>query len=267
VRDATPGERAAIQIREAVPTAALELRELDLSSLSSIRMFGAQFRATHASLDLLINNAGVMASPQALTTDGFDDQLGTNHLGHFALTLELLPTLKAAAAAGSDVRIVNLSSRGHMFSAINWDDPHYRDRPYDKWQAYGQSKTANVRFTVELERRLTDQGVHSFAVHPGGIATELTRHLSRDDFRELAARATTARTTLKSIQAGAATTVWAATSPDLAGKGGRYLEDVHIPEVTDEAGPQGVAPHAIDPQQAQRLWSWSVEQIRTPSPS
>ena len=265
VRDTAKGEKAAAQIRESVPDAQLEIRELDLSSLASVRAFGESFRADHPKLDLLINNAGIMAAPQAQTKDGFDEQLGTNHLGHFTLTAELLPALKAAAADGSDVRIVNLSSGGHFRSGIDWDDPHYRTRAYDKWEAYGQSKTANVLFTVELERRLADQGIHSFAVHPGVIATELSRHLSREDFADLASRAPAGALTRKSIPAGAATSVWAAVSPDLKGQGGRYLEDVHVAE-TAEPGTRGkgVAPHAVDADLAKRLWSWSEEQIGQP---
>ena len=261
VRDLAKGQQAADQVRESVPSAALELRELDLGSLASVRAFGTAFRADHPTLDLLINNAGVMAAPQAQTADGFDQQLGTNHLGHFALTGEVLPALQAAAAAGSDVRIVNLSSRGHTRGGMDWDDPHFRTRPYDKWLAYGQSKTAHVLFSVELERRLAEQGIHAFAVHPGVIATELSRHLSRDDFKDLAARAPSGTMTRKSIPAGAATSVWAATSPELFGRGGLYLEDVHVAATLNAERTAGVAPHATDPEQAERLWSWSEEQI------
>jgi NAD(P)-dependent dehydrogenase (short-subunit alcohol dehydrogenase family) len=264
VRDTAKAEKAAAQIRESVPDAQLEIRELDLGSLASVRAFGESFRADHDSLDLLINNAGVMACPQAQTTDGFDMQLGTNHLGHFAVTAELLPALRKAAAGGSDVRIVNLSSRGHFRGGIDFDDPHFRTRPYDKFAAYGQSKSANILFTVELEKRLADKGIHSFAVHPGVIATELSRHLSRDDFKAMASRAPAGALTLKSIPAGAATSVWAATSPDLAGQGGRYLEDVGIAEPADEARTHGVAPHAVDADVAKRLWAWSEEQIGHP---
>jgi NAD(P)-dependent dehydrogenase (short-subunit alcohol dehydrogenase family) len=264
VRDLAKGEQAADSVRASVPKAELEVRELDLGSLAGIRRFGEAFRADHATLDLLINNAGVMACPQGRTADGFDLQLGTNHLGHFALTAEVLPALKAAAAQGSDVRIVNLSSRGHMRGGINWDDPHYRTRPYDKWEAYGQSKSANVLFTVALERRLAGQGIHSFAVHPGVIATELSRHLSRDDFKDLASRAPAGALTRKSIPAGAATSVWAATSPDLKGQGGKYLEDVHVAAVSTDQSSGGVAPHAVDADIAERLWTWSEEQIGQP---
>ncbi len=261
VRDTVKGERAAEQIRASVPGAELEVRGVDLSSLASIRAFGELFRAAHPQLDLLINNAGVMAAPQARTADGFDLQLGTNHLGHFLLTKQVLPALKAAAAAGRDVRIVNLSSGGHRRSGMRWADPHYRTSPYDKWEAYGQSKSANVLFTVALERRLSSHGIHSFAVHPGVIATELSRHLSQDDFKDLASRAPAGALRRKTIEAGAATSVWAATAPELAGKGGVYLEDVHIAEPAQEGGSHGVSAHAIDPDDAERLWSWSEQEI------
>jgi NAD(P)-dependent dehydrogenase (short-subunit alcohol dehydrogenase family) len=261
VRNLAKGEQVAAQIRESAAVGRLEVRGLDLGSLASIRAFGAKFLADHSSLHLLINNAGVMATPHTRTLDGFDQQLGTNHLGHFALTLQLLPALRATAARGSDVRIVNLSSGAHLRAAIDWEDPHYRTRPYDKWQAYGQSKTANVLFTVELERRLAGDGIHSFAVQPGNIVTDLTRHLSRDDFTELRSEASAGRLTLRSVQAGAATSVWAATSPDLDGKGGSYLEDVQVAPLADEALTQGVAPHAVDAHLARRFWTWSEDQI------
>jgi NAD(P)-dependent dehydrogenase (short-subunit alcohol dehydrogenase family) len=267
VRDTAKGEKAAQQIRAAVPGARLEVLELDLGSLASIRSFGATFRADHPLLHVLINNAGVMASPQEQTADGFDLQLGTNHLGHFALTTELLPALQAAADTGADVRIVNLSSRGHFRGGINLDDPHYRTRPYDKWEAYGQSKSANVLFTVELERRFGPAGIHSYAVHPGVIATELSRHLSRDDVTVLAARAPVGTLKFKSIPAGAATSVWAATAPELREQGGRYLEDVSVAEPADAQRTHGVAPHAVDPELAARLWAWSREQIGQPVPT
>src|SRR5439155_18803122 len=152
VRDRDKGEGAAEKIKAAAPDARLELGLLDLASLASVRAFAAWLLDHHDHIDLLINNAGVMAPPLQRTADGFELQLGTNHLGHFLLTNVVVDAVVAAAPS----RIVNLSSRGHVRSDIGWDDPHYRSRPYDKWQAYGQSKTANVLFTVELDRRLRD---------------------------------------------------------------------------------------------------------------
>jgi NAD(P)-dependent dehydrogenase (short-subunit alcohol dehydrogenase family) len=204
-----------------------------------------------------VNNAGVMAPPLSRTSEGFELQLGTNHLGHFLSTGLLSPALRQSGSA----RVVNLSSRGHLRSDIIWDDPHYRTRPYDKWEAYGQSKTANVLFTVELDRRLSDDGVRSFAVHPGVILTELSRHLDQQDIQDLMDRSPGGMT-LKPVEAGAATSVWAATSPDLDGRGGLYLEDCQISDTV--AGPEGTvghAPWALDPSSAARLWIWSEGEV------
>jgi NAD(P)-dependent dehydrogenase (short-subunit alcohol dehydrogenase family) len=243
--------RAAVQsIRGHVPTAALESLQLDLASLASVRRFAAAFLSAHDRLDLLINNAGVMATPFGHTTDGFELQIGTNHLGHFLLTGLLAPVFLAAAPS----RIVNLTSGGHLISDIHWDDPNFAHHPYEKWTAYGQSKTANVLFTVELERRLGARGVHAFAVHPGMIMTDLGRHLTQDDFATLRAMAESAPgggglPPFKSIPQGAATTVWAATAPELAGHGGTYLADCAISSEH--------APWATDADAAQRLWTLS----------
>jgi NAD(P)-dependent dehydrogenase (short-subunit alcohol dehydrogenase family) len=233
----------------------VDLVALDLADLDSVRTAAAQVAERLPRIDLLINNAGVMACPLGRTAQGFEMQLGTNHLGHFVLTNALLPTL------GSGSRIVNLSSRGHLRSAIRWDDPHFRDEStYEKWMAYGQSKTANVLFTVELEKRLGSQGIHSYAVHPGVIMTELSRHLSGDDMVALASRLPAGALALKPVEAGAATTVYAAVSKDLEGVGGVYLEDCHIADVTPGDGSAGYAPYATDPDEAARLWTWSERQ-------
>jgi len=258
VRDAEKGKAAIEKIRESVPDAKLELANLDLASLASVRAFGQKTLADHNRIDLLINNAGVMACPLGRTADGFEMQLGTNHLGHFLLTGILAPALVNAAPA----RVVNLSSRGHMRGDIDWDDPHFNNRPYDKWEAYGQSKTANILFTVELDRRLSPSGVRAYAVHPGVIITELGRHLTADDFADMQSRGPSGGFKFKEVEAGAATTVWAATSADLDGVGGIYLEDCHIGQpasATDSA--DGYAPRAVDPDTARRLWAWSEDQV------
>jgi len=258
-RDADKGQTAMERIRTSVPDASLELGPLDLASLASVRSFASYIGERDRRIDLLINNAGVMACPLGRTAEGFELQLGTNHLGHFLLTNLLTGTV----TAGSAPRIVNLTSRGHVRSGIHWDDPHYLTRPYDKWEAYGQSKTANILFTVELERRLAPLGVHAYAVHPGVIATELSRHLSRDDFKDLSSRTPGGRLALKPLEAGAATTVWAATSPALATIGGVYLEDCHISDtVFGPSNAEGHAPWALDPDDAVRLWAWSEDQVR-----
>jgi NAD(P)-dependent dehydrogenase (short-subunit alcohol dehydrogenase family) len=258
VRDQAKGAAAAERIRAGVPTATLEVGTVDLGSLRSIRTFTDWLHERHPRIDLLINNAGVMAPPLGHTSDGFELQLGTNHLGHFLLTGRVID----AVVAGAPARIVNLSSRGHFRSAFDWHDPHYRERPYEKWAAYGQSKTANVLFTVGLERRYADRGVHAYAIHPGVIQTELSRHLSSEDLTDLASRMPPGALTRKPVEAGAATTVWAATAPELADVGGVYCEDCHVAgPATGDAPTEGYRPWAMDPEQAERLWAWSEDQV------
>jgi NAD(P)-dependent dehydrogenase (short-subunit alcohol dehydrogenase family) len=248
VRDKVKGEAAVETVRAAVPDARLEVGNLDLASLDSIRAFAAWLLDRHARIDLLVNNAGVMAPPLLRTAEGFELQMGTNHLGHFLLT----NLVTKALVAGSPARVINLSSRGHMRSDIRWDDPHWRTSEYDKWEGYGQSKTANILFSVELDRRLRDHGVRAFALHPGVIRTELSRHLTRDDMPALSARVPGGRLEFKTVEQGAATSVWGATSPDLDGKGGLYLDDCNIGEP---------APYALDPESARRLWAWSEAEV------
>lgn len=248
VRDKAKGEAAVEAIRASAPDARLELAELDLASLDSVRAFAASVLERHPRIDLLINNAGVMAPPLLRTAEGFELQMGTNHLGHFLLTNLITPAVVAAAPA----RVINLSSRGHLRSDIRWDDPHWRTTEYDKWEGYGQSKTANILFSVELDHRLRDQGVRAFAVHPGVIMTELSRHLTRDDVGTLRSRSPGGRLEFKTTEQGAATTVWGATSRDLDGTGGLYLDDCQIGEP---------APYAVDPESAARLWTWSEAEV------
>jgi NAD(P)-dependent dehydrogenase (short-subunit alcohol dehydrogenase family) len=216
---------------------------------ASVREFAQWFSARHDRLNLLINNAGVMATPFVRTVDGFELQFATNHLGHFLLTNLLTPLL----LAGAPSRVVNLSSGGHRGSDIIWDDPNYERRDYDKFESYGQSKTANILFSVELDRRLSNRGVHSYAVHPGMIATELGRHMTRDDFRAISERAKRSPSgglpQRKSIESGAATSVWAATADELRELGGVYCEDC---AVSDQ-----YAPWALDAESARRLWTLS----------
>jgi NAD(P)-dependent dehydrogenase (short-subunit alcohol dehydrogenase family) len=257
VRDKAKGDAAVERIRARHPDAILELHDLDLGSIAAARASGDALIQSHPRIDRLINNAGVMAPPLSYTGDGFELQIGTNHLGHFVWTKHVLPAVLAAAPA----RIVNLSSRGHVRGTMDFEDPHYRSRPYDKWQAYGQSKTANIWFTIELDRRLKDRGVRAYAVHPGVILTELSRHLQPSDLDTLASRMPAGAMTMKPVEAGAATTVWAATSPDLDDVGGVYLEDAEIAGPADDPPTRGYAPHAMDTEAAQRLWAWSEEQV------
>ena len=230
----------------------VELVACDLADLDSVRSAAKEVQSSYDGIDLHLNNAGVMAPPLMRTAQGFELQIGTNHLGHFALTTALLPLLRPGA------RVVNVSSRGHLRGGIQWDDPHWETTPYDKWLAYGQSKTANVLFTVELEKRLAPRGIHAYALHPGVIVTELGRHLSEEDGAALTARISTIP--FKTVEQGAATQVWAATSPELEGRGGLYLEDCHVGGPMAPDGSSGYAPWATDPEQAERLWAWSEAQ-------
>jgi NAD(P)-dependent dehydrogenase (short-subunit alcohol dehydrogenase family) len=258
VRDIERGEAAATRVRDSVPDADLELRQLDLASLGSIRTFAAAFLADHDRIDVLIDNAGVMACPYATTADGFELQFGTNHLGHFLLTVLLTPALIAAAPS----RVVVLSSRGHRFSPVDLDDPNFERTEYEPWLAYGRAKSANALFAVAYDRRFADQGVRAFSLHPGGIMTELGRHLTEESIATLQANVPGGQMKWKSIPQGAATSVWAATSPDLDGRGGLYLEDCSIAELTDDPQAEsGVRAYAVDPDTADALWELSARMV------
>jgi len=230
----------------------VEVAALDLFDAPSIDTFAARFQASGRPLHILVNNAGVMAAPILRDARGFESQLAVNHIGHFQLTARLWPALLRARGA----RVVALSSRGHARAALDFDDPHFERRPYDKWIAYGQSKTANVLFAVALDARGAGQGVRAFAVHPGAVVTDLMRSMTEEEQRRAV---DAARAVLKNTEQGAATSVWCATSPALDGMGGVYCEDVDIAEEVpaDSPEPRGVRPWAIDPELAERLWTLS----------
>jgi len=252
--------QVAKDIRASTGNDAVEVEELELGSGASIRAFAERVLAKHDSIQLLINNAGVMACPYAETEDGFELQFGSNHLGHFLMTGLLAPAL----TNGAPGRIVSLSSRGHHQSPVVFEDIAFKDREYDKWLSYGQSKTANILFAVELERRLAGRGIHAYAVHPGVIMTDLSRHMQQEDFEHIRARAAERGGTLslKQAPAGAATSVYAATAPELEGQGGVYLEDCHVASVDDDdMALDGVKSYALDPEAAQRLWTMSEELV------
>jgi NAD(P)-dependent dehydrogenase (short-subunit alcohol dehydrogenase family) len=204
-----------------------------------------------------VNNAGIMATPLVRDARGFESQLATNHLGHFQLTARLWPALRKAKGA----RVVSLSSRGHVRGAVDFDDPHFDRRPYDKWVAYGQSKTANALFAVGLDARGQAHGVRAFSVHPGAVMTELVRWMSEDEVRAAVEGASKVPGGFKTTEQGAATSVWCATSPALDGMGGVYCEDVDIAEAVpaDFEVPRGVRPWAMDPELAERLWAKSEQ--------
>jgi NAD(P)-dependent dehydrogenase (short-subunit alcohol dehydrogenase family) len=241
----------------------VELAPMDLADPASIDAFAHAFVASRRPLDLLINNAGIMAAPLARDDRGYESHFAINHLGHFQLTARLWPALADGA------RIVSLSSRGHHRSSVDLEDTMFERRPYDKWIAYGQSKTANVLFAVGLEARGAARGIHAFAVHPGGIVTDLMRHLSAEEqaaFGVVGGKAVAAEVTspvgglplrFKTVAQGAATQVWAATSPMLDGKGGVYCEDCDIAEIAEDVGPSGVRRYAIDPALAENVFTRS----------
>lgn len=264
-RDQAKLDDAAAAIHAEVPGAQLDTITVDLTSLENIRAATSRARQRFSKIDLLINNAGVMATPFGHTADGFEMQFGTNHLGHFALTGELFPLIEA----GQGRRIVNLSSRGHHFAPVDFDDPHFQHRAYDPWQSYGHSKTANVLFSVGLEQRYAVLGIHAYAVHPGGIQTNLGRHMTPEMVDTLMKRVTTsdAGFAWKTIPQGAATSCWAATAPELEGKGGVYCEDCHVAEVDDESSQGGVRSYALNPSYADQLWKLSEDLTGVKYPS
>ena len=256
-RDIPKGEAVAAKIRESTGNPDIEVISLELDSLESVRACAQRFLATHDELNLLINNAGVMACPFGKTQDGFEMQFGTNHLGHFVFTNSILPAL----LKGAPGRIVNLSSGGHRFSNVLFDDLNFETTEYHKFLSYGQSKTANVQFSVGLDARLKDRGIRVFAVHPGAIMTELSRHMEKADIDELMANRGSAKMVFKPIPAGAATSCYAATSSDLDGLGGVYLEDCHVAEVNDTEEHNGVRSYALDSDNAERLWTLSEQLV------
>ena len=253
VRDVDKAEHALAEAG-VVLDGAVTLERIDLADLASVRAGSDRISASHDHLNLVIANVGVMACPQGLTADGFETQFGTNHLGHFVLVNRLVPLL----IAGRPSRIVCLSSTGHRGSDVDLEDPNFDSTPYQPFAAYGRSKTANVLFAVELDRRLHDRGVRACAVHPGGVDTELFRYLDDETMEQIAAH----RRTPKSIPSGAATTVWAAVVADADSIGGRYAEDCAVSEVSDEKAPSaGVRSYAVDPDRARALWALSEQMV------
>lgn len=232
----------------------VELAALDLADPASVEAFAASFLASKRPLNVLVNNAGIMAAPLARDERGFESHLATNHVGHFQLTVRLWPALVAAGGA----RVLSLSSRGHSRSAFDFDDPNFERRAYDKWVAYGQSKTANVLFAVALDRRGAPHGVRAFAIHPGAILTDLVRFMSEEETAAVVERAKTVGV-MKNVEQGASTSVWCATSGQLDGIGGVYCEDTDVAArvPADAESATGVRPWAIDPEAAERLWALS----------
>ncbi len=267
-RNPGKNDAAAARVREAVPDADLELGTVDLADLASIRSFGAGYLAEHDAIDVLINNAGVMVCPFGRTVDGFETQFGTNHLGHFLLTALLMPAIRK----GDAPRVVNLSSGGHSISDVDLVDPNYESTEYDAWSAYGRSKTANVLFTKELARRHGDE-LLTFAVHPGVVMTELGRHMDEELMAQMMERmrqrsgddseseSSGSGVQIKAVDQGAATQIWAATSPDLVDHNGAYLGDCQLGVAGGNASHNGYEPYLDDADKAARLWTLSEELV------
>ncbi|HEY1424012.1 MAG TPA: SDR family NAD(P)-dependent oxidoreductase [Candidatus Acidoferrum sp.] len=268
-RDLTKAEAATAQVRKdaAANGGSVELVELDLASLKSVRACADKLLKKDEPFDVIIANAGVMATPFSNTMDGFETQFGTNHLGHFVLVNRIAPLIRAGG------RLINLSSMGHRFSNVDLEDPSFERTPYDPWVGYGRSKTANILFAVAFDRRHRNRGVRAAAVHPGGIRTELGRHLEPDFFQkridqinqQLAAQGK-APFQWKTIPQGAATSVWAGVVVPADEIGGQYCEDCHVArivadDVTASAIVEGVLGYALDANTAEALWKKSEEMV------
>lgn len=265
-RDLAKAQGATAVVREAAARGggSLTLVELDLADLKSVRACADALVAEGRAFDLVIANAGVMAPPFGKTADGFETQFGTNHLGHFVLINRIASLLKAGS------RVVSLASSGHRFSDVNLEDPNFETTEYVPFEAYGRSKTANILFAVEFDRRHKDRGVRAVAVHPGGIQTELARHLDPafiqgwiDQLNSQAEAAGQPPIEWKTIPQGAATSVWAGVTAPVSLVAGRYCEDCHVAELVDDASQirAGVRSYAIDPARAQALWALSEKMV------
>lgn len=254
--------------REAVPAGgSLELTGLDLANLSSVRACADTLLADGRPFDVIIANAGVMATPSGKTADGFETQFGTNHLGHFVFINRLAPLLQDGG------RVVMLASSGHRFADVDLDDPGFERTPYEPFVAYGRSKTANILFAVEFDRRHRARGVRATAVHPGGVRTELGRHMSEEHHtalvetinRQLASEGKPPFE-FKSVPQGAATSVWAAVVASPEEVGARYCENCHVSDVVADNAvitpvSEGVRRYALDPARAEALWRKSEEMV------
>ena len=265
-RDLAKAERATAVVRaDAANRGSLELVELDLASLASVRAAADALVADGRPFDAVIANAGVMAAPFGHTADGFETQFGTNHLGHFLFVNRI------AGLIAPGGRLVNVSSSGHRYSDVDLDDPGFERTDYDPWIAYGRSKTANILFAVEFDRRHRDRGVRATALHPGGILTELGRHVADDRFEVMIAQINEELAAegkppfeWKTVPQGAATSVWAGFVAPADAVGGRYCENCHVSAVTDgliNPVAEGVRSYALDPANARALWEKSEAMV------
>lgn len=256
-RVVVPARRRASALAAAEGIEGVEVGELDLADLGSVRAFAERFTASGRPVDILINSAGVMAMPLTRIGPGWEAHFAINHLGHHALVNHLWPAL-----ADGGARVVAVSSAAHHLSNIRWDDLHF-EQGYDRSQAYGQAKTANALFATHLDALGREFGVRAFSLHPGKILTPLQRHLSDADkvaYGWIDEDGNPIDPSFKTPEQGAATQVWAATSPRLAELGGLYCEDCDVAELTtpDDAPLTGVRAYAVDPEEAARLWELSA---------
>ncbi|MFT7684698.1 MAG: NAD(P)-dependent dehydrogenase (short-subunit alcohol dehydrogenase family) [Candidatus Azotimanducaceae bacterium] len=260
-RDIDRAKSVVAKLNESLGSVKVKAMQLDLSSLESIQSFSKSWLSENNELHILINNAAIMACPESKTNDGFEAQFGTNHLGHFSLTTQLLPALKRAGSS----RVVCLSSTGHFLSPVVFDDINFEARPYDPWSSYGQSKTACALMARAIQDRYADLGIEAFSVHPGGIMTTLQRHMSEEDItsRGWVDKEGNVNERFKTVEQGASTSVWAATAESLKGSGGVYLEDCGIATEHHEIPESrtGVMAYAIDSDNADRLWETSLQMI------
>jgi NAD(P)-dependent dehydrogenase (short-subunit alcohol dehydrogenase family) len=268
-RDLAKAEAATAAVRQAAQAngGSFELIQLDLASLKSARQCADALLQKGQHFDVIIANAGVMATPFGHTSDGFETQFGTNHLGHFVFVNRIASLLKSGS------RLVNLASSGHRFSNVNLEDPNFTKSPYDPWVAYGRSKTANILFAVGFDQRHRNDGIRAAAVHPGGIQTELGRHMGEEQIAALVSSINEQLTKegkgpfqWKSIPQGAATSVWTAVVASADEVGARYCENCHVSKtVADDAVitpvSEGVRGYALDPANADKLWRKSEEMV------
>ncbi len=259
VRNLDKGLNATTVVREqATNGGGLELIQLDLASLASVRATADALVAAGKPFDVVIANAGVMACPKGQTADGFETQFGANHLGHFVLVNRI------ASLLGPGSRLVNLSSAGHRFADVNLDDPNFETTPYGEFIAYGRSKTANVLFAVAFDARHKARGVRATAVHPGVIQTELGRYMTPEVRAQIIPATGDAASafTWKTIPQGAATSVWSGVVAPAETVGGRFCEDCHVAAVIDDPAVRGgVRPYALDPVRAEALWAKSEAMV------
>ncbi|KAJ5350812.1 hypothetical protein N7541_008539 [Penicillium brevicompactum] len=251
--------KARAALKDIIDSPRVQLSHLDLSSLASVRACANEFKAASSTLHILIENAGVMACPEGRTIDGFETQLGVNHLAHFLLFHLLKPVLLASSTPKFNSRVVILSSVAHQYSDVKFSNINLEGE-YDSWKAYGQSKTANLWTANEIERRHGPSGLHAFSVHPGGILTDLQRHVPEEQKATWAKDAESSNY-WKSPEQGAATTVWAAVSAELEGQGGKYLEDCSIAGPADSSQGKGYATWAYNSDAEAKMYAKTMEML------